>query len=210
MNDVEIPYGNATRFSLAEDAHGPFFAYRGVAEAEPFTGHHFRVLAAPLKLRASTYLSETVRFGGETFSKGAKTQITYRFDSYRVTYWASLFRENKWHFGAGATLKLRSAEIKLEQDGVSASSDNLGFVPLLHVFGSYQVVPEFGVEFDADALFSKYGRAEDISLRCWNEITPNVKVLFGYRMVEGGSSGTGGVYSFAWLHYASAAVRIGI
>lgn len=55
---------------------------------------------------------------------------------------------------------------------------------------------------DVDALAAPQGRAEDIALLGTYRLGERYELRGGYRTVEGGSEGGGGVYNFAWLHSA--------
>jgi hypothetical protein len=201
-NDVEIPNdGSATRFALDELAGtGAIPAgrvYLGWAWRER---HGVRLLLAPLTLRAEGVPDTEIRFAGATFEGSHPIAARYTFDSYRLSYrW--LAREgDRTAAWLGATAKLRRAVVTLEQDGVSARDDDLGFVPLLHFAGEWRFAPDWHAGLDVDALAGGPGRAIDAALRIGREVRGGWWVSAGYRTVEGGAD-IDAVYAFAWFNY---------
>ena len=207
MNDVEIPSGSATRFSLADFSKGPWPAVRFYLGLEFLEKHELRALAAPLTVAAKGTPSGAISFQNQTFSAGSALTGSYTFNSYRLTYRYKLINTEKWLFYLGFTGKIRDAEISLLQGNLFANRTNTGFVPLLHLHLRYNISPVWAIELDADALASPFGRAEDASLKAVYTFNPEWQLLFGYRTVEGGSKGGGNVYNFAWLHFATVSIR---
>jgi hypothetical protein len=202
-NDVEIPNdGTATRFSLRDLAGaGPWAAGRlyvtwGLAER-----HALRALAAPLTVKGTGTPTTSVAFAGANYTSGVPAEATYTFNSYRLSY------RYRWHHGArttawvGFTAKIRDAVTALEQDGTSSRKANVGFVPLLHLSGTWRFAPSWALGLDMDALAGGPGRAEDVALELRRDLTDAWSFEAGYRMVEGGAD-VDEVYAFAWLHYA--------
>ena len=200
-NDVQIPNDTGTRISLKSLGAGAkpsFRAYIGYAWGDV---HELRALIAPLALNSTGTLPSATNFQGQLFSSATDTEGYYRFNSYRLSYRYSLIDSNDWNLRVGATGKVRDAEIRLTQGGLSASRSNVGFVPLLHLHVGRQISSSLRVELDIDGAWSPFGRAEDISLLAFKNISEGTSLFGGYRTVEGGSDGGGGVYTFAWLHY---------
>ena len=79
-------------------------------------------------------------------------------------------------------------------------------MPLLHLAGEWRITPRWLATVDADALAGGPGRAEDVALKLGYRATPRLSLHAGYRTLEGGAD-VSSTYSFAWLHYAVAAVR---
>jgi len=206
-NDVEIPNdGTATRFSLEElTGRGPWAAARGYLTWNVADRHALRVLAAPLSLTETGVPDRALSFAGESYVAGSPVEATYTFDSYRLTY-RYRFREGpRLRAWIGATLKIRDARVALEQGSTASRKDDLGFVPLLHVAAQWSFEPRWSLVFDADALAGGPGRAVDAALEVQRELGDSWWVQLGYRTVEGGAD-VPEVYSFAWLHYATASV----
>jgi hypothetical protein len=106
------------------------------------------------------------------------------------------------------TGKIRDAETSLY--GADARrKTNVGFVPLVNVHVAWR--PNngaFGILLDVDALAAPQGRAEDVLVAATWRPRDGLELRVGYRMLEGGADNAE-VYSFAWLHYAVAALWIG-
>ncbi len=85
---------------------------------------------------------------------------------------------------------------------------NIGFVPLVNVRVAWRLNNgAFGLLLDADALAAPQGRAEDVLLAATWTPRPGVELRVGSRTLEGGADNDQ-VYSFAWFHYAVAAVGL--
>lgn len=207
-NDVEIPNdGTGTRFSVSDlIGQGPYFAYRAYVSYDINEKQGLRLLVAPLTIEGDGTPAEEIRFDGETFEAGVRTDASYRFDSYRLT-WRYLFFDGdafRWH--VGFTGKVRAAEVKLSQGANEASYDNVGFVPLLHIAGEWKLAESWSAVLDVDALAAPQGRAEDVALKLSYRWSERWSATAGYRTMEGGADNDE-VYTFAWLHYVVASVR---
>ena len=207
-NDVQIPNdATGTRFSLADAVgKGPWTAGRVYLSWQPNERNELRALYAPLSITEPAVLAGPVSFAGDDFAAGAAT-ATYKFDSYRLGYYHRFHEGQRWTWWWGFTAKIRDARIALEQGGRVAAKDDLGFVPLLHLAADWRVAPGWQVVFDADALAGGPGRAEDVSLKLARDVSERVRLAAGYRLVEGGAD-VDAVYTFAWLHYATASLRL--
>jgi hypothetical protein len=206
-NDVEIPNdGTATRFSLSElVGNGPWAAGRVYVTWNVGERHGLRLLLAPFSLTESGVPSRSLDFAGSTFAAQEPVEATYTFNSYRLSYryrFRSAARTSAW---VGFTAKVRDAEVSLEQGATSATKDDLGFVPLLHLAGEWRVAPRWRLGLDADGLAGGPGRAVDAALKLGYDPGGAWMVQGGYRTVEGGAD-VDEVYSFAWLHSAVASV----
>jgi len=201
-NDVQIPGDTGTRFSLHDlVGDGPFGAYRIELFYDVAPRHQVRLLVAPLEYTEDGMLDEDVFFVDTTFTAGQSTKATYRFNSYRATYRYLFFDDPRWRWWIGATANVRDAEIALRQDGASASDSNVGFVPLLNLYGDLRFAPNWRFIFDFDGLVGPQGRALDLGLKVYYDFGPNWYVGGGYRVLEGGADNDD-VYNFAWFNYA--------
>jgi hypothetical protein len=202
-NKVQIPNTDeGSRFSLLDlQGKGPWPVGRFYLTWNINSRHGLRALAAPLSVTESSVLSSPVSFDGEVFDAGPRTEATYRFNSWRLSY-AYRFRQSaKWAWWIGFTAKIRDAKIELAQEGVSAEKTDLGFVPLLHIRGMYMLTERSSLILDVDALAGGPGRAEDASLKFRYDVDDRWSLSAGYRTIEGGAD-VDEVYNFAWLHYA--------
>lgn len=206
VNTVQIPSDTGTRFSLVDFGTGPSTAYRVYLGYKVGENSELRALYAPLALTFNGVLGSPVSFQGSSFSAGPVTEAYYRFNSYRLTYRYRFYQSGTWKMRVGFTGKIRDAEVRLTQGAITASRANVGFVPLLHFSADWKLSTQMTLIFDVDALAAPQGRAEDIALQLGYALTPGIEVRGGYRTVEGGAAGGGGVYSFAWLHYGSLGV----
>jgi hypothetical protein len=205
-NNVEIPNdGTATRFSLRDVVgSGPWPAARLYATWNINERHGLRLLLAPLSVTENGVLDSTVSFAGATYGPGP-ARATYTFNSYRLSYRYRLHDAVRTTGWVGFTAKIRDAEIALEQGTISSASDNVGFVPLLHVAGEWRAAPGWRLSLDADALAGGPGRAVDATVKIGYDLGDNWGVSAGYRTVEGGAD-VDTVYNFAWLHYVVASI----
>ena len=160
----------------------------------------FKLLVAPFRQSGEGTLPGPASFAGQIFAPGT-ARATYQFDSYRLTY------RKPWKGGwsIGGTLKVRVAEIRLEQGTSVASERNVGFVPLLHVFGEGKISGDFMYEVELDGLAGGPGRAIDLSLRAKRQIGRNSNAFVGFRVLEGGAD-VPKVKNFAWVSYITAGV----
>jgi hypothetical protein len=206
-NDVRIPNDqSATRFSLVDLAgSGPVAAGRMYLTWNMSERHGLRLLAAPFSLTKDGTLGEPVSFAGSVYEPGAPVKATYTFNSYRISYRYRVHASARRTAWVGFTAKVRDALVSLEQGTTASRKDDLGFVPLLHAAGEWEVAPRWSVGVDADALAGGPGRAIDAAVKLGYDPGGAWMLRAGYRTVEGGAD-VPEVYSFAWLHYAVASV----
>ncbi len=207
-NDVRIPGVGGTNLSLVNELHTPVAPVFRVRVGYRFRSRHYiTALYAPLQVNATGSAPSDVDFAGATYPAGTPLLAVYRFDSYRLTYRYSFVRNRSLDIAAGATAKIRDAEVSLT--GVDTSSKtNTGFVPLLNVHIEWRPGGgPVGVVFDADALAAPQGRAEDVLLAAMWTLNEGLALYVGYRTVEGGADNDE-VYNFAWFHYAVAGVHL--
>lgn len=201
-NDAAIPGDTGTRFGLDDlTGSGPFPYGRIIADYQVAPRHGVRLMLAPLEINGTGTLDQDVSFDGKDFVAGERTKGTYRFSSYRLTYRYLLGCGCDWSFYVGATGKIRDAKIKLEQDGVSATNSNLGFVPLLHLAFEKRLADKWRFVTDLDGAAAPQGRAFDFSAKVYYDFDDRFSVGLGYRTIEGGADNDS-VYTFAWFHQA--------
>lgn len=204
-NDFRIPGDTGTLVALPDD--GPVAALRATLTWDLTERQSVRLLAAPLRIDQTYTPAGPVAFEDLAFPAGRPLDSSYRFDSYRATWYWRFAPKGKWSFRLGATLKVRSAEIGLSGEPGRSVKENLGVVPLLYAYARYQATDRFAVELEADALAAPQGRAEDVSLKGVYRVSDRVDLDFGYRLLEGGADNDE-VYTFALFHYAVAGVRV--
>lgn len=201
-NDARIPGDMGTKFSFTDDLtteRSFFFRARGGITL--FERHTISFLFAPLRIHADGYFLRDVYFYRGFFAALTYTEGRFRFDSYRLTYRYDIISGDTLTLGAGLTLKIRDASIRLRNlYGFSERSD-LGFVPLINIRVQWRFLEPLSLLLDADALWAPQGRAEDILLALQVHINRNFAFRLGYRMLEGGADNDS-VYTFSMFHYA--------
>lgn len=206
-NDFAVPGETGTRIALDEATQGPFAAFRGTLWADVSKRTSLRLLAAPLRTTASLTPDTPVDFNGTTFPGGQPLDVTYVFNSYRLSYVYRFKHSGPVSFRAGLTAKIRDAKIELAGSGLQNAKANTGFVPLLYGGVRWQMTDALALDLDADAAAASQGRAEDVGLRLEAKVSPKVDLFVGARTLEGGADNDE-VYSFAWFAYAIGGVSI--
>lgn len=209
-NDVRIPGNTGTDISLTDDLKSDesgFWRIRlGVGLGER---HRLSLLVAPLLLEASGSVNRDVEYNGVTFEAGAALTSRYRFDSYRLTYSYALVRSDRLKFDIGFTAKIRDAAIRIESEQRSSEKSNTGFVPLVNFALDWSFASNFGLLFEGDALAAPQGRAEDILLAPYADISDRLRFRIGYRLLEGGADNDE-VYTFALVHYLTVGLSLNL
>ncbi len=206
-NNVEVPNdGTATRFSLPDVVGtGHTWAGRMYLTWRLTDRSDLRVLYAPLSFTETGTPGGPLRFADEDFVGGTPVEARYTFNSYRVSYRWRARSSDRADYWIGGTAKIRDATIKLDQGSVSGRTDDVGFVPLLHLAADWRLGPGLHVSADVDALAGGPGRAIDGALKIGYEMGDGWSLRVGYRTVEGGAD-VDSVYNFAWINYAVASV----
>jgi hypothetical protein len=201
--DVRIPNTGGTFFSLPGDleARDPRAFFRGRTTWHLGKHHDISLLYAPLEMDFRGQFARPVQFAGGNFQPGVATQGTYRFNSYRLTYRYNFVNTERFVFGLGLTAKIRDAEVRLSQAGLSAKDSNTGFVPLLNYRLQWRFSEHFSVLSEGDALGAAQGYAVDASASLQWHATPRLAMRIGYRILDGGADNDT-VYSFSRFHYS--------
>jgi len=201
-NVVRVPGDTGTEFSLSNALDvRPRTFLRARVFYQFNVEHGMGVLYAPLELRAKGRAPISIDFAGETFPEGTELDALYRFNSYRLTYRYRFWKISTAQAHIGVSAKIRDAEIRVDGGGRSATTTNVGFVPLLYVRLDWKFSHPWGLLLEADALAAPQGRAEDVLLAFTYQANDHWRLKTGYRMVEGGADNAT-VYNFALIHYA--------
>lgn len=208
-NDLCIPNDdNSTMFSFTDDLNSDPVMYGRVNLHYDITPRHqLSFLFAPLKISPEGTMAQDVKFMGKTFTAGQNIEAMYRFDSYRLQYLYRFPNQKGILRAIGASLKLRDAEISLENDDEYATKTNTGFVPLIGLELGYDITDDLGIILKGEGLASKFGRAEDVLLAARYNLGEGRALYGGYRLLEGGSD-IGEVYTFALIHYLTLGVSL--
>lgn len=206
-NDIQTPNSSAgTRFSLYDSAgEGPITATRLEINWNYKTRHNLRIMLAPLTLKETIVFQQPVSFAGQNFASGQSLDATYKFNSWRVGYHYTMIDGDKGTLQLGATLKLRDAEIRLQQATRIGVDDDLGLVPLLYVAGKYQLTDKWIMGADLDGLAGGPGRAIDLGVTVDYQVTEKFRIGADLRVLEGGAD-VDQVYNFAQFNSASIAL----
>lgn len=209
-NSAEVPNdGTATRFSLVDvTGRGTFFPVgRVYLTWHVSDSQEMRLLYAPLSVSGAGVVGRRLSFAGQTFDATAPLEGTYTFNSYRASYRWRTIQDSNFTGWLGFTAKIRDATIALQEGPTTSRKDDFGFVPLLHLAGTWAPSPSWSLGLDADGLAGGPGRAVDAALRVGFAPSKSWTLRFGYRTVEGGAD-VDEVYTFAWLHYAVASIAV--
>ena len=202
-NNVRIPGDLGTRFSLNDDlsAKAALF-YRLRLNYTIQSRHTVSLLYAPLETTSDGSISRDILFEGVLFPANTELMGTYKFNSYRLTYRYDIVKKDKVEFGLGLTAKIRDAKIALSSPGLASEKTNVGFVPIINFRLLWKIDKKFGILAEGDALAAPQGRAEDVQIAAIYDISDDIRLRAGYRMLEGGSDSEI-VYNFALFHYAA-------
>jgi hypothetical protein len=200
-NDIRIPGNTGSDISLTDDLvsdRSGFWRLRlGVALGRK---HRLWLLIAPLRLEASGSVARAIDYNGVTFAANEALKAHYRFDSYRLTYSYALVRLDQLRFDLGFTAKIRDAAIQLQSAQRSSEKTNTGFVPLINFALDWSFASRFGLLIRGDALAAPQGRAEDVLLAPYLDVSDQLRFRIGYRILEGGADNDE-VYNFTLVHY---------
>jgi hypothetical protein len=207
-NDVRIPGDAGTLLSLSRDLTAESRAFGRLRLSWQFHPRHtLSVLYAPFRFPSAGTLDRDVFFVDRVFPAGQALQGTYVFNSYRLTWRYNLVRRPRFEFGLGLTVKVRDALIRLESAGQSAEKTDLGVVPLVNFRLLWRLGAGWGLLFDGDALAAPQGRAEDVALSVWADLSKSFRLRAGYRLLEGGADNDE-VYTFALVNYVFAGLTV--
>ncbi|MDN3687870.1 hypothetical protein [Cyclobacterium jeungdonense] len=209
-NDVRIPNEMGTLFSFQEDfeTEGPVIPLRTRLGFSFNEKNHIFALYAPLGINYNGTATKNISFQSSIFQQGETLDGYYQFNSYRLTYRRDILKSGDWLVGVGFTAKIRDAQVRLANDqGLRDKKDDLGFVPLLHLYTSYNLGGKKLIYFEGDGLAGGPGRAFDLFLGTRLPITERIDIKAGYRFLEGGAN-VDEVYNFTLVQFAVAGLYI--
>lgn len=204
-NDFAVPGEGGTLVRV--DERGPSTAARVTLTWKMNDRWSLRALAAPLSVESELRPDRPIVFQDATFAAGEPLRVDYRFDSYRVSVIRRFESDGRWSFRAGATLKLRDAEIGLSNASRRTSKKNRGVVPLLHAGARLQLRDRLALDAEADAAAAPQGRAVDAIARLEARATQRTWIYVGARILDGGADNDE-VNTFATFAYLVGGVRV--
>lgn len=202
-NDIQIPSTSGTRVEFDNFDSGPFFHYRAELLYQFSKKHKVRAVYAPFQIEAKGVIQQPVLFDDETFNASEELKISYKFNSYRLSYIYGFWGFNNDQLNIGVTAKVRDAEIEFQQAGRSAAYDNVGFVPLLYFEYQKSLSSQWMINFNTDLAVAPQGRAADLSLKLRRKFSNSTQLGIGGRTLEGGADNEK-VFTFSWFNYAVA------
>lgn len=203
-NDIRIPNETGTLFSFKNDfdvdgAVVPFRVRVGYSWGEK---NHLFGLIAPLYVNYTGTPDQAIDFQSSTFDAGESLKGFYKFNSYRLTYRRDFVVDGPWTVGTGFTAKIRDASVQLDNEmGKADRKDDLGFVPLLHLYAEYALENRTRFYLEGDGLAGGPGRAFDVFLGTRIPLTAKTDIKAGYRILEGGAD-VDEVYNFTLVQFA--------
>ncbi len=210
-NQIRFPNGDNSLADLLdvtdELGTGQTFFYRLRGSYVINDRHVISALYAPLQFETKGQFNEPIRFGNEIFDTQDQTTVTYKFNSYRLTYRYVFLEKEKIKIGAGLTGKIRDARVAFSTDAKTDETTDVGFVPLINF--SIEFLPNDPLSFIiiGDALVGPQGRAEDVFAGVNYTVNESIKFKGGYRILEGGAD-VDQVYNFSLIHYGALGVII--
>ncbi|TVP51882.1 MAG: hypothetical protein EA341_04260 [Mongoliibacter sp.] len=208
-NEVRIPNEQGTTFDFNSDfqIQGPVIPLR-IRPGYSFGKNHVFGLYAPLSANYLGTPGFPINFQNSQFDGNNEIEGFYKFNSYRLTYRRDLIQSEKWILGVGFTGKIRDARVSLTQGGTTDFKDDVGFVPLLHLFASYDT-GGFTAMIEGDGLAGGPGRAFDFFGGVRVPVSNYFDLKAGYRILEGGAE-ISEVYNFAFFNFASVGIVWGL
>jgi len=200
-NKTRIPAATGTYIALSDQlsSHSEIY-FRTTLNYKIKEKHTLLLLYAPLKIMYSGNLASDLQFKNYLFTQNNYIEATYRFDSYRLTYRYSILNQKNMNLSLGITLKMRDAEISIDNKTHKESYFNTGIVPLIHLYFNWNIITNLAFQIQGDGFAVKQGRAEDFLFGLNYSFNNKLSVYTGYRILEGGSDGSS-VYTFAMFHY---------
>lgn len=159
------------------------FAYRLFYEKD-FGSWSWTLLYAPLEADYSFNATKNFEFNNTNFTLGQATTIDYKFNSYRLGF-RKIHGSAGRRFFYGGLIKVRDAEICVNQASGSSCYDNVGFVPLLNLGFDLSGDLLF-LSANIDGLFSSRGSAYDANVEVGVKLN-SFTLGMGARMLGGGA-----------------------
>lgn len=192
FNRFRIP--NEKSNQITTPSGGTLTSFRLTGTFDLKSGNQLYLLYAPLQTSYNFNATKNFRFNDTTFSNGEDTEVTYKFNSYRIGYLWN-WKSSSFRYWIGAVGKIRDATIAVSQGSKNDSYSNVGFVPLASYGFDWQLTSFFSIFHHTDALGSSRGAAYDSQIE-FKINTSKLSTSLGKRILGGGADNTN-VYNFA-------------
>lgn len=192
FNRFSIPKSDSSRLIMPNDES--ITNYRVTGYFDLASKNQLYIMLAPLEVSYSLNPQRSFRFNDTNFASGTNTDVSYKFNSYRLGYlWT--WNTSTFRYWLGAVAKIRDAKISVQQGSSKDEFDNIGFVPLASIGFEWALTNNIAFFSHTDALGASQGSAYDSQL----EIKYKMKTIsasLGKRILGGGAD-NGTVYNFA-------------
>lgn len=183
-NNFSIPNSAANEINLPDGQN--LDSYRIYGRVNLKNDKFLYFLYAPFETSYNIRSGAAFKFDNTNFSGDKNTKIDYKFNSYRLGYFKQFFAKDNFKYWIGGVLKVRDAEIKVSQDGVSNSYANVGVVPLLGLGFEYFIRKDISLFSHIDAAGFGQGYAYDFNVETKYHLDSKNAMGVGYRTFGGG------------------------
>lgn len=182
-NYFQLPNNDQNRVNLEDDKY--LISHRVNAKIDLKDDSFLYLVYAPLTTNNSFRSGQSFQFNNSNFSSNASTEVSYKFNSYRMGYFKKLHYADNLKYWFGAILNVRDAKIEVRQGGQKDSYRNVGIVPLLGAGFDYSLNDKFSIIGHVDSLGFSQGYAYDANAEIKYQHQSH-SVGFGYRTIGGG------------------------
>lgn len=182
-NYFQLPNNNENRVNLEDDKY--LMSHRINSKIDLKNNSFLYLVYAPLTTNNSFKSDKSFQFNNSDFSADSHTEVSYKFNSYRVGYFKKFQYANTFKYWFGGILNVRDAKIEVRQGGKKDSYRNVGLVPLLGAGFDYSLNNHFSLLGHVDSLGFSQGYAYDANAEIAYRHQSH-SIGFGYRTIGGG------------------------
>jgi hypothetical protein len=183
-NNFSLPNSNENEINLPDEKYLNSYRIKGRVNLNNDTFLYF--LYAPFETDYNFKSNKAFKFDNTNFNSDKDTSVDYKFNSYRVGYFKELSPKDGLKYWIGGVLKVRDAEIKVSQNGLSDSYSNIGIVPLLGIGAEYFINKKISLFSHIDASGFGQGYAYDFNAEMRYHLNNKNFLGLGYRTFGGG------------------------
>ena len=182
-NYFQLPNKDENKVNLQDDKYS--FSHRINAKIDLEKNSFLYLVYAPSETNYNFVSNKSFQFNNTNFSANSNTEVSYKFNSYRLGYFKKFQHEDKLKYWFGGILNVRDAKIKVRQGDVTDSYSNVGLVPLLGAGAEYYLTKNLSILGHIDSLGFTQGYAYDANSEIKYRLKSN-SLGVGYRTVGGG------------------------